>query len=223
MRRMSVLLVEDDLPLGSSLQRVLTGAGFHTVWLRGGADAKAFLLDAAYELVLLDVVLPDISGLEVLRWLRARGDSMPVMMLTARDAVSDRVAGLDGGADDYLPKPFAMEELLSRVRALLRRHRQQLNELWRVGAVEIDSARRRVLLNGSEVTLSAREFDILLAMAASAGKVMTRAQIERVAAVSASAESNVLDVHIHNLRKKLGSQLISTVRGVGYVLERGAT
>jgi DNA-binding response OmpR family regulator len=217
---MSVLLVEDDLPLGSSLQRVLTGAGHATVWLRNGGDAKAFLLDTAFELVLLDVVLPDISGLDVLRWMRARGDTTAVMMLTARDAVSDRVAGLDGGADDYLPKPFAMEELLSRVRALLRRHRQQLNELWRVGAVEIDTARRRVHLNGAEVTLSAREFDILLAMAASAGKVMTRAQIERAAAVSASAESNVLDVHIHNLRKKLGSQLISTVRGVGYVLER---
>jgi DNA-binding response OmpR family regulator len=199
---------------------VLTGAGHATVWLRNGGDAKAFLLDTAFELVLLDVVLPDISGLDVLRWMRARGDTTAVMMLTARDAVSDRVAGLDGGADDYLPKPFAMEELLSRVRALLRRHRQQLNELWRVGAVEIDTARRRVHLNGAEVTLSAREFDILLAMAASAGKVMTRAQIERAAAVSASAESNVLDVHIHNLRKKLGSQLISTVRGVGYVLER---
>lgn len=216
---MKFLLVEDDIPLGTSLQRVLTGAGYNAVWLRQACDAKKFLADSPFDLVLLDIMLPDESGLEVLRWLRARGDATPVIMLTARDAISDRVAGLDGGADDYLPKPFAIEELLSRIRVLLRRQSKQLTASWRVGSILIDTARRKVSVGDREISLTMREYDILLALASEAGKVLTRAQIERSASLIEGAESNAIDVHIYNLRNKIGGHLIGTVRGVGYVLE----
>jgi DNA-binding response OmpR family regulator len=214
-----ILLVEDDLPLGTSLQRVLNDAGHNVVWLRTAADATRFLSQQSFELVVLDVVLPDDSGLSVLRWLRERGDATLVLMVTARDSVGDRVEGLDSGADDYLPKPFAIEELLSRIRVLLRRQRQQLSATWSLGGLQIDTARRRVKLHDVEVQLSLREYDLLLALAGNAGRVMTRAQIERAVAASDSNDSNTLDVHVYNLRKKLGSQMIGTVRGVGYVLE----
>ncbi len=216
---MRILLVEDDLPLGTSLQRVLIDAGHAVVWLRTAADATRFISKQLFELVLLDVMLPDDSGLSVLRWLRARGDATLVLMITARDSVSDRVEGLDSGADDYLPKPFAIEELLSRIRVLQRRQRQQLTAVWSLGDLQIDTARRRVLLNDVDVPLSPREYDLLLALAENPGKVMTRMQIEQASAVAQGTDSNTLDVHIYNLRKKLGSQLIGTVRGVGYVLE----
>ncbi|MFW7342567.1 response regulator transcription factor [Pollutimonas sp. H1-120] len=216
---MKFLLVEDDIPLGTSLQRVLTGAGYNAVWLRQALDAKKFLADSPFDLILLDIMLPDESGLEVLHWLRNRGDSTPVMMLTARDAVSDRVTGLDGGADDYLPKPFAIEELLSRIRVLLRRQRKQLTASWRVGSLLIDTARRKVSVGELEIALTTREYDILLVLASDAGTVLTRAQIERSASLIEGAESNAIDVHIHNLRSKIGSHRIGTVRGVGYVLE----
>ena len=216
---MTILLVEDDLPLGTSLQRILADAGHGVVWLRTAADAMRFITQQSFELVLLDVVLPDESGLTVLRWLRARGDATPVLMITARDSVCDRVEGLDSGADDYLPKPFAIEELLSRIRVLQRRQRQQLTALWSFGNLQIDTARRKVRLSDVDVPLSLREYDLLLALAGNPGKVMTRAQIEQAAAIAQTADSNTVDVHIYNLRKKLGSQLIGTVRGVGYVLE----
>ncbi len=216
---MTILLIEDDLPLGTSLQRVLADAGHSVVWLRTAAAAKRFLDQQSFELALLDVMLPDDSGLAVLRWLRARGDATPVLMLTARDSVSDRVEGLDSGADDYLPKPFAIEELLSRIRVLQRRQHQQLSAVWSLGSLQIDTARRRVRLNELDVPLSAREYDLLLALAGHPGKVMTRTQIEQAAAITETTDSNTLDVHIYNLRKKLGSQMIGTVRGVGYVLE----
>lgn len=216
---MKFLLVEDDIPLGTSLQRVLTGSGYNVVWLRQASDAKKFLADCAFDLVLLDIMLPDESGLVLLSWLRGRADATPVIMLTARDAVSDRVAGLDGGADDYLPKPFAIEELLSRIRVLLRRQRNQLTASWRVGSLLIDTARRKVSVADMEITLTAREYDILLVLASDAGKVLTRDQIERSASLIEGAESNAIDVHIYNLRNKIGSHRIGTVRGVGYVLE----
>lgn len=216
---MKFLLVEDDIPLGTSLQRVLSGVGYNVVWLRNAGDAKKFLADSPFDMVLLDIMLPDESGLDVLSWLRARSDATPVIMLTARDAVSDRVAGLDGGADDYLPKPFAIDELLSRIRALLRRQHNQLTASWQVGSLLIDTARRKVSIEGQDISLTTREYDILLALAADAGKVLTRVQIERSASLIEGAESNAIDVHIYNLRNKIGSHLIGTVRGVGYVLE----
>ncbi len=216
---MKILLVEDDAPLGRSLSQVLTDQGHAAMWLREVAAARRHLAADRFDLLLLDIVLPDGSGLDLLAELRARGLALAIMMLTARDAVTDRVAGLDGGADDYLAKPFAIDELLSRVRALQRRTRSHLSAVWAVGDLSIDTARRRVVLQGSEVALSAREYDILAALATEPGKVMTRRDIERGSLLVDTAESNTLDVHIYNLRKKLGSQRIGTVRGVGYVLE----
>jgi DNA-binding response OmpR family regulator len=216
---MKLLLVEDDAPLGRSLLSVLAEQGHATVWLRELKQARQHLRTDEFDLLLLDIVLPDGSGLDLLRELRARGVAIPILMITARDSVSDRVAGLDGGADDYLPKPFAMDELLSRLRALQRRSRSQLSALWTVGELSIDSARRKVWVQGGEVALSPREYDILAALATEPGRVMTRRDIERGYVLIEAAESNALDVHIYNLRKKIGAQRISTVRGVGYVLE----
>ena len=218
---MNIFLLEDDSPLGGSLQQVLRESGYPTVWVRTAADAKRFLASETFELLLLDIVLPDGSGLDVLRWIRARGVLTPAMMLTARDSVSDRVNGLDGGADDYLPKPFAVPELLSRIRALLRRQGSQRSATWQVGSIEIDTARRRVKVDGEDITLSRREFELLCALAQEPGRVMTRAHLERTSSNGDDAESNALDVHIHNLRKKLGTHQIETVRGVGYALAPG--
>jgi DNA-binding response OmpR family regulator len=216
---MKVLLLEDDLSLGTSLARVLREAGLPVLWVRSCAEARKFLGSEAFDLVLLDIVLPDGSGLEVLGWLRGGQVDVPVMMLTARDSVSDRVTGLDAGADDYLPKPFAMEELLSRIRVLLRRRGKQLSALWSVGSLSIDTARRKVAVDQQPVALSSREYGILAVLAADPGRVMTRLEIESSLSLTDGTESNTLDVHIYNLRRKIGPDRISTVRGVGYALE----
>lgn len=216
---MKILLVEDDLPLGQSLLRVLSNQGYAVIWLRLASEAQQYIQVEKFDTILLDIVLPDGSGLEILKTIRSRGDPVPVMMLTTRDAILDRVGGLDAGADDYLPKPFAIEELLSRVRVLLRRSRNQLTSAWRVGELSIDTSRRRVLIADDDVVLSAREYDILVTLAADPGKVMTRSQIERALILADGDDSNTIDVHIYNLRKKLGASRITTVRGVGYALE----
>lgn len=216
---MKVLLVEDDLSLGSSLARVLREEGLPVLWVRSCAEARQFLGSESFDLVLLDIVLPDGSGLDVLAGLRGGQVDVPVMMLTARDSVSDRVTGLDAGADDYLPKPFAMEELLSRIRVLLRRRGKQLSALWSVGTLSIDTARRKVAVGDQPVSLSSREYGILAVLAADPGRVMTRLEIESSLSLTDGAESNTLDVHIYNLRRKIGADRISTVRGVGYALE----
>lgn len=216
---MKALLVEDDIPLGSSLQEALDKAGYRTTWVRRAVDARRFLQGEEFGLVLLDIVLPGESGLELLAWLRGLQITAPVVMLTARDSVTDRIRGLDGGADDYVPKPFAVEELLSRIRAVTRRVGPQRSAHWHIGKISIDTASRRVRVAEVEVPLSQREFEVLLALAAEPGKVLTRTQIERASATQAGADSNAIDVQIHNLRRKLGGEFISTVRGVGYVLE----
>jgi DNA-binding response OmpR family regulator len=219
---MTLFLLEDDSPLGSSLQQVLREAGYPTVWVRTAADAKRFLSNEAFDLLLLDIVLPDGSGLDVLRWARSRAILTPTMMLTARDSVSDRVNGLDGGADDYLPKPFAVPELLSRIRALLRRQGSQRSAVWQLGRLDVDTAKRKVRFDGNDIALSRREFELLCVLAQEPGKVVTRAQLEKSSGVGADPESNALDVHVHNLRRKLGANLIETVRGVGYALDPGS-
>ena len=216
---MRTLLVEDDVPLGGSLQLALLRAGYETTWVRRVEDARRFLADEVFGLALLDIVLPDGSGLDLLAWLRGRGNDVPVLMLTARDAVTDRIRGLDGGADDYLAKPFSVEELLSRMRAVTRRLAQHRSAAWQIGALSIDTARRRVFAAGSEIALSQREYDILLTLASHPGRVFTRGQIDKSTAAARATEGNSIDVHIHNLRRKLGSERIATVRGVGYVLE----
>ena len=169
---------------------------------------------------MLDIGLPDGSGLEVLRWLRQAGNPLPVIMLTARDSVEDRVQGLDGGADDYLPKPFAMPELLSRMRAISRRSVGFAEKVWRVGAVLVEPERRRVAVDGVALDLSPREYTLLLELVRNAGRFVTRTKLEAALFSNDSdVESNALEVHVHNLRKKLGAHRIRTIRGVGYLLE----
>jgi len=216
---MNTLLVEDDVPLGSSLKEALSKVGYGTTWVRRADDAKRFLAAEEFGLVLLDIVLPGESGFELLAWIRSQDLRTSVVMLTARDAISDRVRGLDGGADDYLPKPFAIEELLSRIRAVTRRSGPQRSAQWHIGKLTIDTSGRRVCAGERDIALSQREFDVLLVLASEPGKVFTRSQIERSSATQGLADSNAVDVHIHNLRRKLGSEYIGTVRGVGYVLE----
>ena len=215
----NLLLVEDDLHFGRALHEVLLAQQYRNTWVRDALAARRFLDSESFDLALLDIVLPGESGLDLLMWMRASGKSLPVMMLTARDAVTDRVLGLDSGADDYLPKPFAMEEFLSRVRSLLRRRGEQRAATWLVGDLSIDTVDRRVSRNGVSILLTPREFALLLALAARPGKVMTRAELARGSEAQSPEEGNAVDVQIHSLRKKLGPHSIGTLRGVGYFLE----
>ena len=216
---MNLLLVEDDRHFGRALHEVLLAQQYRNTWVRDALAARRFLDSETFDLALLDIVLPGESGLDLLKWMRASGKDLPVMMLTARDAVTDRVLGLDSGADDYLPKPFAMEEFLSRVRSLLRRRGDQRAATWLVGDLSIDTVHRRVSRNGISILLTPREFALLLALAARPGKVMTRAELARGSEAQSPEEGNAVDVQIHSLRKKLGPNSIGTLRGVGYFLE----
>jgi DNA-binding response OmpR family regulator len=218
---MKLMLTEDDAQLGEALQAILIANGYGVTWVRSAEDAQRFLASEHFDLLLIDIVLPRMSGLELLRWTRERATESAVMMLTARDSVFDRVLGLDAGADDYLPKPFATDELLSRIRALLRRRISQKSSIWQVGAVIIDTARRRVTIDGIAVNLSQREYELLWRLASNPGQVMTRRQLASGSEAEYAVDSNAIDVHIYSLRKKLGNDLIGTVRGVGYVLENG--
>jgi len=218
---MRVLLVEDDPILGQGLMAGLGQAGYTVDWLEDGASADAALQDETFDLVVLDLGLPRLPGLEVLANLRRRGNEVPVLILTARDAVDDRVAGLDGGADDYLVKPFDLDELTARLRALQRRHAGRPEPLLEHGDIVLDPAARQVRLGGEPVSLSQSEFAVLQILLENAGRVMSRGRLEETLyGWGGEAESNSLEVFIHHLRKKLGADLIRTVRGVGYVVER---
>jgi two-component system response regulator QseB len=215
-----VLILEDDIQLGTALLRSLRQAGFAVDWRRRIADARVALTDATYSVVILDLELPDGSGFEILDELREREDRTPILILTVRDAVSDRVRGLDAGADDYLLKPFAVVELISRVHALIRRSAGYAAAVWRIGLLEIATARHCARFDGRELDLSPKEYQLLLELARRAGQVVTRASLE--AAVFRSPdeiESNLLEVNIHHLRRKIGAPMIRTVRGVGYMLD----
>jgi DNA-binding response OmpR family regulator len=216
---MKVLLVEDDVQVGQALQHVLSGHAYAVTWVRSAEDAKRFLSAEEFDMLLFDIVLPGESGLTLLSWARVQSIDSPILMLTARDGVTDRVVGLDSGADDYLAKPFALDELLSRMRALLRRRSPQKSAIWTVGDVAIDTARRQVSVRQQPIALSKREYDLLMKLATTPGKVITRVQLARGSDAEDVAESNAVDVHIYSLRKKLGVDKISTVRGIGYVLE----
>jgi DNA-binding response OmpR family regulator len=216
---MKLLLTEDDAQLGEALQAILVTNGYAVTWVRSAEDAQRFIASEDFDLMLIDIVLPRMSGLDLLLWTRNRTTDSAVMMLTARDSVLDRVLGLDSGADDYLPKPFSTDELLSRIRALLRRRSSQKSSMWQVGALTIDTARRRVTINGNAVNLSHREYELLWRLAGNPGQVLTRRQLASGSEAEYASESNAVDVHIYSLRKKLGNDLIGTVRGVGYVLE----
>ncbi len=216
---MRVLLVEDDAMIGDSLRKGLRGEGFTVDWARDGLDAERALETTEYALVLLDLGLPRKDGLAVLRDWRQRGSTVPVLVLTARDAVPDRVRGLDSGADDYLVKPFDLTELLARMRALLRRQAGRARDLIEVGALRLDPVAHTVEYRGQPAPLSAREFALLHALLETPGAVLSREQLEdRLYGWGEEVESNAVEVHIHNLRRKLDPRVIRTVRGVGYRL-----
>jgi len=203
--------------IGEAIRAGLKRDGFAVDWVHDAAAATRVLGTEPFELMLLDLGLPGGDGLSVLRALRARGESLPVLIITARDAVSDRVAGLDAGADDYLIKPFDLDELAARLRALLRRKAGRTAPAIEHEGVVLDPAAHRVTRNGTEVTLSPREFALLQLLLERPGTILSRAQLEeRLYGWGEEVESNAVEVHIHGLRRKLGAQFILTVRGVGY-------
>jgi DNA-binding response OmpR family regulator len=218
---MRLLLVEDDSLLGDGIRAGLRLGGYTVDWVKDGRAAQLALEAEEYGLVVLDLGLPRLSGLELLRWLRQAGQSLPVLILTARDTVADRVKGLDSGADDYLVKPFDLEELVARVRALLRRSGGRASPLLEHGGIALDLAAHRVTRLGLTVELSPREFAILQQLLENTGRVLSRERLEQsLYGWNEEVESNAVEVHIHHLRKKLGSELIRTVRGVGYMIAR---
>jgi two-component system OmpR family response regulator/two-component system response regulator QseB len=218
---MRILVVEDDSPLGDGIQAGLGQGGFTVDWVKDGLAAELALKTEAFAAVVLDLGLPRRAGLDVLKRMRAEGNSAPVLVLTARDAIEDRIKGLDSGADDYMVKPFDLHELAARLRALIRRSAGQAAPVLRVGDIELDPAAHRVQFKGTLVDLPAREYALLHAFMLAAGKVLTRGQLsERLYAWGEEVESNAIDVHIHHLRRKLAPQLIHTVRGVGYLMPR---
>jgi DNA-binding response OmpR family regulator len=214
---MRVLIVEDDRMIGESLREALRGHGFAADWVRDGRAADAVLASERFDAVLLDLGLPQRSGLDVLRALRARGDATPVIVVTARDALADKVAGLDAGADDYLVKPFELDELLARLRAVERRRSGRANPVLEVADLTLDPATREVTRGGRPVLLSAREFALLAALLERPGAILSRAQLEdRLYGWGEELESNAISVYMHQLRRKLGDDLLHTVRGLGY-------
>jgi two-component system response regulator QseB len=220
---MRLLLVEDDSMIGEAAQQGLRQEGHTVDWVRDGKQAEVAVSDKVHDLVLLDLGLPRRDGLSLLREWRARGIGIPVVIITARDAVSDRIAGLDAGADDYLVKPFDLDELSARVRAVTRRRAGRAESVLRVGDLEIDTATKRVQWKGVEVALSAREYALLEALAQRPGAYLTRAQLEqRLYGWDEEIASNAVEVHIHALRRKFDPALIRNVRGLGYTLERSS-
>ena len=218
---MRLLLVEDDTMIGESVRLGLRQDGFVIDWVQDGKAAELALSNETYALLLLDFGLPKKGGLEVLKNLRSQRNPIPVLVLTARDAVADRVQGLDAGADDYLVKPFDLDELAARIRALLRRQSGRIETELRCGDLTINPATHQVFLSAKEIALSGKEFAILHALIDRPGAVLSRAQLEQhLYGWDEEIESNAVEVHIHNLRKKLGSELIRNVRGVGYLVEK---
>jgi DNA-binding response OmpR family regulator len=214
---MRVLLVEDDRMIGESLREALRRQGMAADWVRDGRAAEATLASERFDAVLLDLGLPQRDGLQVLAALRARGDTTPVIVVTARDALADKVAGLDAGADDYLVKPFELDELLARLRALVRRQGGRASSVLAVADLCLDPATREVSRGGRPVLLSAREFALLQALLERPGAILSRAQLEdRLYGWGEELESNAISVYMHQLRKKLGDDLLHTVRGLGY-------
>jgi len=216
---MRILLAEDDPLLGDALRAGLRQLGFQLDWVRDGDAAERELQAQDYHAVVLDLGLPRRDGLEVLARLRKSGARLPVLILTSRDGVPDRIRGLDTGADDYLVKPIDLGELAARLRALIRRAHGQASDRLVVRSVELDPAARMVTREGVPIALSQREFDLLHALMLNAGRVMTREQIEQALySWGEEVESNAVEVHVHHLRRKLGGDLIRTVRGIGYAL-----
>ena len=218
---MRLLLVEDDPQLGDGLTVGLRQEGYAVDWVKDGIAADLALQNETYDVLVLDLGLPRLSGMEVLVRLRGRGQTLPVLILTARDATGDKIAGLDSGADDYLVKPVDLDELAARVRALSRRSAGRANPELKLGELVLDPAAHQVRLAGVPVELSTREFSLLQVLMQNAGRVLTRAQLESsLYGWRDEPDSNALEVHIHHLRKKLGAECIKTLRGVGYTMRK---
>ena len=220
---MRLLLAEDDGMIGASLHDALRAEGYAVDWVIDGQAADSTLLTQAYDAIVLDLGLPKRAGLDVLRSLRARRNRAPVLILTARDAVSDRIAGLDAGADDYLTKPFDLNELLARLRALIRRASGRAEPAYDFGGVVLDPVTREASVDGRPLALLGREWAVLEALLARPGAVLSRAQLEeKLYGWDEEVGSNAVEVYIHSLRKKLGHDFIRNVRGLGYFVDKPA-
>jgi DNA-binding response OmpR family regulator len=218
---MHILIVEDDPMLGEGLQAGLRQAGFQPEWVKDGEAAWQTLRHESFSAVVLDLGLPKMDGLEVLKRVRANEQKMPVLVLTARDTAQDVIAGLDTGADDYMVKPCDLGELAARLRALIRRAAGAAAPIMQIGALSLDPASREVRYDNNVVELSPREFDLLHELMLNAGKVLTRAQLEsKIYPWGEEVESNALEVHVHHLRRKTATEVIKTVRGVGYLMPK---
>jgi DNA-binding response OmpR family regulator len=218
---MRLLLVEDDPQLGDGLAVGLRQRGYVVDWVRDGVAADLALQNDDYAVLVLDLGLPRLAGMEVLKRLRQRGQQIPALLLTARDATEDKIEGLDSGADDYLVKPVPLDELAARVRALVRRASGRSAPTLQHGELTLDPAARSLTRDGASVNVSAMEFSLLQTLLENRGRVLTRAQLESaIYGWDEEPGSNALEVHIHNLRRKLGSEVIKTLRGVGYTVPR---
>lgn len=218
---LQVLLVEDDAMLGDALRSSMVGAGLRVDWVRDVPAARLALVEHGYGAVLLDLGLPGGSGLAVLKHLRARYDATPVLIITARDRLSERVQGLDAGADDYIVKPYDVDELLARMRALIRRSAGRAEPVFEHDGITIDPQSHAATVDGTPVPLTAREWAVLEPLIARPGMIFSRAQLEeKLYSWKDSVSSNAVEVYIHGLRKKLGQNLIQNVRGVGYVIPK---
>jgi len=220
-----ILLVEDDILLGEGLMLGLQRDSQSVDWVKNGESALTAMTNTEYDAVILDIGLPKLSGLDVLQTIRRQGQQTPVLILTAQNAVTDRVAGLDAGADDYLTKPFELTELNARLRALVRRSRGQTEQKIRHTHlnldIELDPAAHTVLFDNQSIDLSRREFAMLEALLINVGRVLSRTQLEdKLYAWGDEIESNVIEVHVHHLRKRFGSELIKTIRGIGYLIPK---
>lgn len=214
---MNLLLIEDDDLLGKGIHRSLSQQGYNVEWMKDGRSGLAAALQLHNDVVILDLNLPYIDGLDLLNQVRQAGINSPVLILTARDALEDRLKGLDSGADDYLLKPFSLAELEARVRALYRRSQGRPSERLHYNNIEIDTLAREVFMEGVAIPLGRKEYELLLRLVECSGRVQTRSRLaEHLYSMDEEVESNALEVHVHNLRKKLGKSLIQTVRGVGY-------
>jgi two-component system response regulator QseB len=218
---MRVLLVEDDALLGDGIKSGLSQAGFGVDWAKTCEQGRLAVTTGNYEVLVLDLGLPDESGFNLLRELRSAHHPLPVLILTARDTLQDKLAGFSWGADDYLVKPFELDELIARLHALIRRFHGRTTSMIRYGNIEIDPEGRTASQNGTLVDLPHREFTLLEHLIENQGRVLTRTQLEQsLYGWNAEVESNAIEVHVHHLRKKLGAALIKTVRGVGYMIEK---
>lgn len=217
---MRLLLIEDDVALGEGIHQALSREGYTVDWVKDGTSALHALLSEGFDLAILDLGLPKLDGLTVLKRLRDSGSALPVLILTARDATEDRIAGLDAGADDYLIKPFDLSELKARLRALLRRSAGRARVIIEHAGISLDPTSQQVTYQNEPVSLTPKEYQLLYELLSPPGRVMTRERlIQLLYGWNEEAESNTLEVHIHHLRKKFSTELIRTVRGVGYLVE----